>query len=192
MAMTTRTKTRILLGGSAARLFGREHTYELSTGDAREAVKAIDVNHPGFAKYLTDAKMRGLEFVIFRDRKNIGENELKMGGAKEIRIVPVIAGSKRAGLLQTILGVVLIAMSPFTHGATLAPGIALAAGGVIQMLSPQQGGLKQSANPENQPSYAFGSARNTTASGNPVPICIGERRWGGAIISAAIYAEDQA
>ncbi len=191
MAMTTRTKTRILLGGSAARLFGREHTYELSTGDAREAVKAIDVNHPGFAKYLADAKMRGLEFVIFRDRKNIGENELKMGGAKEIRIVPVIAGSKRAGLLQTILGVVLIAMSPFTNGATLAPGIALAAGGVIQMLSPQQGGLKQSASPENMPSYAFGSAKNTTASGNPVPICIGERRWGGAIISAGIYSEDQ-
>lgn len=191
MAMTTRTKTRILLGGSAARMFGREHTYELSTGDAREAVKAIDVNHPGFARYLADAKMRGLEFAIFRDRKNIGENELKMGGAKEIRIVPVIAGSKRAGLLQTILGVVLIAMSPFTNGATLAPGIALAAGGVIQMLSPQQGGLKQSASPENMPSYAFGSAKNTTASGNPVPICIGERRWGGAIISAAIYAEDQ-
>lgn len=191
MAMTTRTKTRILLGGSAARLFGREHTYELSTGDAREAVKAIDVNHPGFAKYLADAKMRGLEFAIFRDRKNIGENELKMGGAKEIRIVPVIAGSKRAGLLQTILGVVLIAMSPFTNGATLAPGIALTAGGVIQMLSPQQGGLKQSASPENMPSYAFGSAKNTIASGNPVPICIGERRWGGAIISAGIYSEDQ-
>lgn len=38
---------------------------------------------------------------------------------------------------------------------------------------------------------AFGSAKNTTASGNPVPICIGRRRWGGAIISASIYAEDQ-
>jgi predicted phage tail protein len=41
------------------------------------------------------------------------------------------------------------------------------------------------------PSYAFGSAKNTTASGNPVPICIGYRRWGGAIISASIYAEDK-
>lgn len=193
MAMTTNygTKTRILLGGSAAKLFGREHIYELSTGDTREAVKAIDVNHPGFAKYLADAKMKGLEFAVFRNRKNIGEQELKMGGAKEIRIVPVIAGSKRAGLLQTILGVALIVMSPFTNGATLAPGIALAAGGVIQMLSPQATGLKQSTTPENAPSYAFGSAKNTTASGNPVPICIGHRRWGGMIISASIYAEDK-
>jgi predicted phage tail protein len=59
------------------------------------------------------------------------------------------------------------------------------------MLSPQSSGLKQSAAPENLPSYAFGSAKNTTASGNPVPICIGRRRWGGAIISASIYAEDK-
>lgn len=193
MAVATNygTKTRILLGGSAGKLFGREHIYELSTGDTREAVKAIDVNHPGFAKYLADAKMKGLEFAVFRNRKNIGEQELKMGGAKEIRIVPVIAGSKRAGLLQTILGVALIVMSPFTNGATLAPGIALAAGGVIQMLSPQATGLKQSTSPENAPSYAFGSAKNTTASGNPVPICIGHRRWGGMIISASIYAEDK-
>lgn len=191
--MTTNygTKTRILLGGSAGKLFGREHIYELSTGDTREAVKAIDVNHPRFAKYLADAKRKGLEFAVFRNRKNIGERELKMGGAQEIRIVPVITGSKRAGLFQTVLGVVLIAMSSVTNGATLAPGIALAAGGVIQMLSPQANGLKQSASPENAPSYAFGSAKNTTASGNPVPICIGERRWGGMIISASIYAEDR-
>lgn len=193
MAMATNygTKTRILLGGSAGKLYGREHIYELSTGDTREAVKAIDVNHPGFAKYLADAKRKGLEFAVFRNRKNIGERELKMGGAQEIRIVPVIAGSKRAGIFQTVLGVVLIAMSSITNGATLAPGVALAAGGVIQMLSPQATGLKQSSSPENAPSYAFGSAKNTTASGNPVPICIGERRWGGIIISASILAEDK-
>jgi predicted phage tail protein len=191
MATNYGTKTRILLSGSAGKLFGREHIFELSTGDTREAVKAIDVNHPGFVKYLADAKRKGLEFAVFRNRKNIGENELKMGGAKEIRIIPVIAGSKRAGIFQTVLGVVLIAMSSITNGATLAPGIALAAGGVIQMLSPQATGLKQSSSPENSPSYAFGSAKNTTASGNPVPICIGERRWGGIIISASIYAEEK-
>nr|WP_150579923.1 tail assembly protein [Pseudomonas fluorescens] len=184
-------KTRILLSGSLARLFGREHLYELSTGDVRESVRAIDVNHPGFMKYLADARIKGLDFAIFRNRRNVAENELGMGGAKEIRIVPVIAGSKRAGLLQTIIGIALIVASPFTNGATLAPGIAMVAGGVIQMLSPQASGLRQSGQPENMPSYAFGSARNTTASGNPVPLCIGYRRWGGAIISAGIYAEDQ-
>ena len=79
---------------------------------------------------------------------------------------------------------------PIAYGL-FASGVGMVAGGVIQMLSPQAGGLKMSAAPENQPSYAFGSARNTTASGNPVPLCAGRRRWGGAIISAAIYAEDK-
>lgn len=199
MAMATNfgNKTLILLGGSAGKLFGREHLYELSTGDVREAVKAVDVNHPGFLKYLANAKSKGLEFAVFRNRRNIGERDLKLGGAQEIRIVPVIAGSKRAGVLQTVIGVALIVIASFmTAGAAatavMGAGIGTAAGGVIQMLSPQAAGLKQSAGPENSPSYAFGSAKNTTASGNPIPICIGHRRWGGMIISASIYAEDKA
>lgn len=205
MAMATNygTKTRILLGGSAAKLFGREHTYELSTSDVREAVKAIDVNHPGFAKYLANAKAVGLEFAVFRNRRNVGENELGLGGAREIRIVPVVCGSKRAGTLQTIIGVALIVAATIATGgvagfaaggawgAVGAAGVSMAVGGVVQMLSPQATGLKTSAAPENQPGYAFGSARNTTASGNPVPLCIGKRRWGGAIISCGIYAEDK-
>ena len=206
MAMATSfgDKTRVLLGGSAGKLFGRQHFFELSTGDAREAVKAVDVNHPGFAKYLADAKRKGLEFAIFRNRRNIGGKELAMGGAAEIRIVPVIAGSKRAGSLQTIIGVALILVATIATGgvggfaaggawgAVGAAGASMAIGGVIQMISPQQGGLAKSSSPENAPSYAFGSARNTTASGNPVPICIGKRTWGGMIISASIYAEDKA
>lgn len=144
----------------------------------------------GFEAEIRRLDRLGLRFAIFRNRKNVGPDEFGMGGAREIRIVPVVEGSKRGGILQIVLGVVLIAASYF--GAPTAPaGIALLAGGVIQMLSPQAAGLKQSASPENMPSYAFGSAKNTTASGNPVPICIGERRWGGAIISASIYAEDK-
>jgi predicted phage tail protein len=115
----------------------------------------------------------------------------------------VICGSKRAGSLQTIIGVALILVATIATGGVGgfaaggawglvgATGASMAIGGVIQMLSPQQGGLRQSSSPENEPSYAFGSAKNTTASGNPVPLCIGYRRWGGAIISAGIYAEDK-
>lgn len=185
-------KTRILLGGSLGRKFGREHNYLLDSGTVREMVKAIDVNHPGFARELADAHLKGLEFAVFRNGKNVGEAELDHGGCREIRLVPVIAGRKRGGILQTVIGAVLIAASFIPGFQALMPvGIAMAAGGVVQMLSPQLGGLNTSAAPENQPSYAFGSARNTTASGNPVPLCIGKRRWGGAIISAGIYAEDQ-
>ncbi|WP_443701080.1 tail assembly protein [Pseudomonas sp.] len=179
----------IRLGGPL-RKFGKEFT--LSVRSPAEAIKALCIQIPGLERYISSAKSRGLEFAIFRGKRNIGEAELGYQGRGVIRIVPVITGSKRAGILQTIVGAILIAASFIPGFQALMPvGIALVAGGVIQMLSPQAGGLKTSAAPENTPGYAFGSAKNTTASGNPVPLCIGERRWGGAIISAAIYAEDQ-
>lgn len=181
----------------ALRQFGK--SYPLAVRTPAEAVKALCVQIPGFERYLSNAKSRGLEFAVFRDKRNIGESELNFSGTGDITIAPVITGSKRGGSLQTIIGSVLIAAAfvlSFTPFAAASPflyqvGAAMAIGGIIQMLSPQAGGLKTSAAPENTPGYAFGSAKNTTASGNPVPLCIGERRWGGAIISAAIYAEDQ-
>lgn len=182
--------TTIKLSGSLAQKFGRLHRRQVASGDTWEVFRALKATIDGFEAEIRRLDRLGLRFAIFRNRKNVGADEFGMGGAREIRIVPVVEGSKRGGILQIVLGVVLIAASYF--GAPTAPaGIALLAGGVIQMLSPQAAGLKQSASPENMPSYAFGSAKNTTASGNPVPICIGDRRWGGAIISASIYAEDK-
>jgi len=183
--------TTIKLSGSLARKFGRIHRRQIDSGQTWEVFKALKATLEGFADEIRRLDRLGMRFAIFRNGKNVGEEGFGLGGSREVRVVPVLHGSKRGGIIQTIIGVVLIAASFF--GAPTAPaGIALLAGGVIQMLSPQAAGIKQSAAPENQPSYAFGSAKNTTASGNPVPICIGERRWGGAIISASIYAEDRA
>ena len=181
----------------ALRQFGK--SYPLAVRSPAEAVKALCIQIPGFERFLSNAKSRGLEFAVFRNRRNIGEDELSYSGSGDITIAPIITGSTRAGSLQTIIGGVLIAAAyvlSFTPLAAASPflyqaGAAIAIGGVIQMLSPQAGGLKTSAAPENTPGYAFGSAKNTMASGNPVPLCYGRRRWGGAIISAAIYAEDQ-
>lgn len=192
-------KTKIRLFGFLRKKYGKEHSFLLDRGNTREAAKAMDVNHPGFARDLAKAESRGLRFAIFKNGKNIGEQDLDLGGAREFWFVPVVAGSKRAGSLQTIVGAVMVvvgavatAMGGGAFGVPLMKmGSVVAVGGVIQMLSPQTQGLSQSGAPENLPSYAFGSARNTTASGNPVPICIGRRRWGGAIISAAIVAEDK-
>lgn len=189
LAINYQPMTTILLYGQL-RQFGR--SFRLSVRSPAEAIKALCVQIPGFERFISNAKARGIEFAVFRGKTALGEKEVAFSGAGEIRIAPIITGSKRAGLIQTIIGAVLIAVS-FIPGFQVlaAPGIALAAGGVIQMLSPQARGLKTSAAPENTPGYAFGSAKNTTASGNPVSLCAGRRRWGGAIISAAIYAEDQ-
>lgn len=193
LAIEYSPRTIIKLGGFLGKKYGREHPYLLSDhGDVREAMRAIDVNHPGFAQDLARAKSRGLEFAVFRNGRNVGEEEFSLGGCREIRVIPVICGSKRAGVLQTVIGAVLIVGGLVLQQPWMVQmGAAALVGGVVQMISPQSQGLKTSAAPENTPGYAFGSARNTTASGNPVPLCFGHRRWGGAIISAGIYAEDQ-
>ncbi|WP_180191769.1 tail assembly protein [Pseudomonas syringae] len=184
--------TTIKLSGSLAQKFGRTHRRQIDSGQSQEVFRALKATIEGFSEEIARLDKLGMRFAIFRNRKNVGVDALAIGGTREIRIVPVIGGSKRGGILQTVIGAVLIAVGAYTGQAWMVQtGAALAIGGVIQMLSPQASGLKQSASPENSPSYAFGSAKNTTASGNPVPICIGERRWGGAIISASIYAEDK-
>jgi predicted phage tail protein len=186
--------TTILLSGSLAKRFGRAHHRLIDSGQVWEAFKALKATLAGFDEEIRRLDRLGMRFAIFRNRKNEAADSFELGGTRELRIVPVVSGSKRAGILQTIIGAVIFVASFFVPGMQgwgQSLGASLVLGGVMQMLSPQSSGLKQSAAPENMPSYAFGSAKNTTASGNPVPICIGRRRWGGAIISASIYAEDK-
>lgn len=195
------TMTTVYLSGPLIRKFFRKKDYLLDSQNTWEVFRALKATLAGFEQEIKRLEALGMRFAIFRNRKNVGEDDFERGGATEVRIVPVLEGSKRGGGLQTVLGVVLIALAyfnPFGYfsgpavSAMYAAGAANVAGGVMQMLSPQARGLSQSGAPENLPSYAFGSAKNTIASGNPVPICIGERRWGGAIISASIEAQDKA
>ncbi|HCL53152.1 tail assembly protein [Pseudomonas fulva] len=190
---STPEMTTVYLSGPLIRKFFRKKDYLLDSQNTWEVFRALKATLEGFEQEIKRLEALGMKFAIFRNRKNVGANEFDRGGAREVRIVPVIAGSKRGGVLQTVLAAVLIVVGVVAQQPYLVQaGVAVGVGGVMQMLSSQAKGLSQSGAPENLPSYAFGSARNTTASGNPVPICIGERRWGGAIISASIVAEDKA
>lgn len=190
-------KTVIKLSGSMAQRFGRTHRRALTS--ASEVFRALSNTIAGFDAYLREARAKGLDFVIFRDRRNIGHEEFELlGPGDELRIIPVIRGSKRAGVFQALLGTALVAAAIWIPGVSIAAsnlmfsvGATMAVGGVVQMLSPQVSGLRMRQEPDNKPSYAFGGPVNTTASGNPVPLLYGQREIGGAIISAGVYAEDQ-
>lgn len=196
--------TRIELGGVLGKTFGKVHHRLIST--THEATRALAATIEGFEKFMITSQRRGLTYAVFKGNENIGEDDLNYP-VKEavIRIVPVVIGSKKAGVLQTILGAVLVvvgAIGMFTPwgqalgGATwgsyaMQAGVGLMAGGIIQMLSPQAAGLASKQDADNRASYAFGGVTNTAAQGYPVPLLYGRRRIGGAIISAGIYVEDQ-
>lgn len=186
--------TRIELGGILGKTFGKVHHRLIST--THEATRALAATVKGFEQFMISSKRRGLTYAVFRGKKNIGYDDLGFPVAGEvIRIVPVIMGSKKAGLLQTILGAVLVVVGAFTYAyggaALVAAGVGMVAGGIVQMLSPQPAGLASKQDSDNRASYAFGGVTNTTAQGYPVPLLYGKRRIGGAIISAGIYVEDQ-
>ncbi|PHM67152.1 tail assembly protein [Xenorhabdus kozodoii] len=184
----------IRLYGTLGALFGREH--RLAVTSPQEAIRALSVLIDGFEKFLLSAKERGLTFAVFSGKRNISQDELEFSGTDDIRIAPMIIGSKKAGVFQTILGAVMVVAGAFMWatpwGAPMVmSGIGMMLGGVVQMLSPMPGGLARREDPDNKPSYAFGGPVNSIAQGNPVPLGYGQRRIGGAIISAGIYAEDQ-
>ena len=174
----------------------RKGIIKLCVNTPQEAIKALCTVLPGFETFMQTSKRRGLTFAIFNGKRNIDRDELNYSGVEEIKIVPVIIGSKKAGMFQTILGAVLVVAGALLWatpmGAPLvASGAGMVLGGIVQMLSPMQGGLARREDSDNKPSYAFGGPVNTIAQGNPIPIGYGKRRIGGAIISAGIYSEDQ-
>lgn len=195
----------IRLYGVLGARFGRVH--QLAIDSPREAIKALSVLYDGFEQFMANAHLKGLEFAVFKGDRNISEDELHLDTNEEIRIAPIIKGSKRGGFFQTMLGVAMIGAAAFfsgglsvaftaagTWGGALAlGGAAVALGGISQLLSPQSRGLSMRQDSDNKPSYAFGGAVNTIAQGNPVPLFYGvdRREIGGAIISAGIYTEDQ-
>lgn len=179
--------------GGYLKQFGRSHKFMVSK--PREVIKALCKQIRGFENAMNTAHLKGFRFAVFNGKHNIKDvEELELGSKDVVRIIPIMEGSKRAGLFQTLLGAALIIGGAIAgmNVPVMMAGLSMMAGGVVQMLAPQQSGLKTKSDAENQASYAFGSPVNTTAQGNPIGLLYGEREVGGAIISAGITAEDQA
>ncbi|NMX27548.1 tail assembly protein [Pseudomonas sp. WS 5406] len=200
----------VRLYGSLGASFGRVH--RLAVSNASEAIHALCILVPGFERFLMESKDRGVTYSIFLGRDNIGQDRLKAPpGAADIRIAPVLVGSKRAGSMQTIIGVALIVAASYfsgglasgsssaligassTTGWTFAAsmGISMAMGGVAQLMSPMAKGLGTMDRPENRASYSFNGPVNTSIQGSPVGLLYGQLTVGSAVISAGIYAQDQ-
>ena len=199
-----RPMTRILLSGSLAQKFGRKYDRLLESGTTREVLSALQHTVEGWTDEIMRMSRAGIRFAIFRNRENISEGEFSLSGTTEIRIVPVISGSKSGGLFQTVLGVVLIVAGLFITGGTFgagAPfgsamimmGASMVLGGVVQMLTPvpssKSGSQQEQAGTENKPSYLFNGAFNSTQQGLPVPVVYGEMLVGSSVIAVGTWAE---
>ncbi|WP_312588955.1 tail assembly protein [Comamonas terrigena] len=204
--MSDELRTIRLYGYLGAR-FGRVH--RLAVASTAEAVQALCVVLPGFEHELMTSKDRGVGYACFLGRRNLGEDRLNdPAGGEDIRIAPIVQGSKRGGLFTLVLGAALFFVAPYLvnpatatllgEGGAIAFGAGVASAGkllmlsgVIQAISPQQKGVSTQDGPDNGASYNFNGPVNTTAQGNPVPVIYGELFIGSATVSAGIHSEDQ-
>lgn len=185
----------IRLYGKLGTMFGRVHRFVVDS--PAQAIGALCSMVPGFEQHLTESQDKGIAYAVFVGKKNVEEKMLTApAGSDDIRIAPMIVGSKQAGLFQIVVGVILLVVGAFTWGSTWGPAIAilggaLVLGGALAMLSPQPKTQSSEDRDGSKASYNFNGAVNTQAQGNPVPLMYGEGLTGSAVISAAIRAEDQ-
>ncbi|MEG1121291.1 MAG: tail assembly protein [Citrobacter sp.] len=175
----------VQLYGHLGKKFGRSFMMDVSS--PAEAIRALCANFREFAAYLREYSQPGYHVIV--GQRSVKKDELQyISGDSCIKIIPVVSGSGGRGVLQTIVGAVLLVASMWFPA--LAPvGWAMLAGGVVSMLtSPPSVARSQAA--DNQPSYAFAGAVNTTAQGNPVPICYGEMVIGSQVVSAGISTDE--
>ena len=179
----------IKLYGVLGKKFGKE--FHLAVESTREAVKALSVQVPGFEQFMLTAHEQGLAFAVFQDDENISEDQIDFEtGAKVIKIVPKVIGAGGNGILQTILGAVMIVVGVITQQYwAVGMGVGMMVGGIAQMMMPKmdEGDQNQDGNRANK---GFGGAVTTIAQGNPVPILYGQREVGGFIINAGQFAVD--
>lgn len=187
----------VKLLGELGKEFGK--TYKFDIANPAEAVRALCANFPTFKQHLIDSGKRGVGYRVVVGKEDQKVDDLyNPSGNQVIKFVPVLQGAGGNGVIQTILGVALIAAAYLIPSPAspylLSFGISLALGGVVQMLSPQQNLTSQDANnsPDNKPSYTFNGAVNTSAQGYPVPVGYGRMMVGSAVISGGITVEELA
>lgn len=197
MAMKTMIRPQplvvlVMLYGVLGARFGRVHHLAVASG--AEAIHALCVKIPGFKRFLRFSEERGLNYAIFRGKKNLSESEIGMRQetVEPIRIAPIVIGSKGGGLFATIAGLALVVIGAVTQQYYLvAAGAGLMIGGIAMSMSPSPAGILDKEGDGNRPSYAFGGAVTTMAQGRCKPLLYGERDIGGALISAGVFSEDQ-
>jgi predicted phage tail protein len=194
----------VKLSGALGKKFGREWRFDIRT--PAEAFRALAANNKGFVAHLAQAAQKGLSYRVFVDNRPIGEDTfLSPTGAETIRISPVVRGQKSgavAGILMIAAAVALTVCTMGAGGALVIAGatvmsastvsavtVGLVMGGISALLLGNRAPtLRNAAN--QQPSYSFSGAVNTTAQGSPVPLCYGKMVVGSQVISAGLEAGD--
>jgi len=183
-------KTIHLHGALGAR-FGE--SFSLDVRDPAEAAHALVTQLPGFREAIEAGNWH-----VVRGPLDGGETldeeglTVALGRENEIHLLPAIDGAGD-GVGQVIAGAALATIGYFTGQAWLInAGVAMALGGVSQMLSPTPGAgdYGDRERPDERPSFLFDGPVNTSTQGLPVPVVYGRIKTGSIVVSAGMNSEE--
>lgn len=187
--------------------FGTKFTLDCKT--PAEVVHALTSQIPNLRQFI----QHGL-FTVRVGREYLDNRYLEQGlnqNLKEnatVHFTPVLRGSKRSGLFQTIVGAAMVVVGVVTSwaggAALVAAGIGLMAGGVAQMLTkmPTMRGVTQTGavkpesikskqeEKEKKQSTSFSNLSNMAAQGKSMPLAYGLIRTGTLVISQGVETMD--
>lgn len=172
--------------------FGTEFRLDCKT--PAEVVQALTSQIPKLRQFI----QQGL-FTVRVGREYLDNRYLEQGLNQHLKedatvhFTPVLKGSKKAGLFQTIVGAVMVVVGAFTSwaggAALIAGGIGLMAGGVAQMLT-KIPSMSTGKDAERKQSTSFSNLSNMAAQGRPMPLAYGRIRVGSLIISQGVETMD--
>lgn len=186
--------TKVYLEGPMAQ-FGAE--WDLQVSSAREAIRLIDANRPGFIAWIRkNADIYAhyrivVEYVSGKIESLSEETYMLEQKVKSIRFEPIIGGAGQ-GKTQIIVGAILVVVGAilfFTGnpGAGLAlmkyGGMMMLGGVITSLVAPKRKGSGDDSH-KTLDSDSFDGPTNTTAQGNPVPLIYGRCLVGSQVISA--------
>lgn len=185
--------------------FGSEFNLDCKT--PAEVVHALTSQIPKLRQFI----QQGL-FTVRVGREYLDNRYLEQGLNQHLKddatvhFTPVLKGSKKAGLFQTIVGAVMVVVGAVTSwaggSALVVAGIGLMAGGAAQMLTKmptmrgvtQTGAVKpestKSKQEEKKQSTSFSNLSNMVAQGKSMPLAYGLIRTGTLVISQGVETMD--
>ena len=178
----------VKLYGDLGARYGR--VFRLDVASPAEAIHALCSQLRGLRQYFT---AHGTQKFLVRGHQDYDETDLSYPQSTgTLKVVPIVQGTGAWG--KIIAGAALAVVGffiPVVGAAVTSMGLALAMGGISQLLAPRQQGKATPEKAQNQPSQAFDGAVNTMGQGGPVPLGYGRLLVGSQIISVGFSTNNE-
>lgn len=178
----------LYLHGKAAE-FG--DSFELDASNPAEMVHALCMQLPGFQTMVESGNWHVIRGPL--DKQDADDEDrllLSLSEREEVHLVPAIAGAGGNGIVQIIIGIVLVVVGFFTSNPGLMmAGAGMILGGIIQMTTKIPGADTNTEETDNRASFLFTGPKNQSSQGVTIPRGYGRCRCGSVVVSVGLYAE---